>query len=224
MGDSETHLSGKLVAMTRPLAVFDLDGTLVRGDTFLPFLVGYAIRRRRLRALLALPFHLACYLGRLRSDHATKERLMVAFFEGEPREEISRHAAWFCERWIPRRLRPELVRALREHQAVGHRVILLSASPDLYVEAIGRLLAVEHVICTQIASREDCCDGRIVGHNCKGDHKVSMLCEMLGIDRPPAGSFAYGDSPSDSPILRWVDHGFLVAKGKLQKCTSDISV
>lgn len=217
MADPVTHLSGEPNMMSRPLAVFDLDGTLVRGDTFLPFLVGYAIRRRRLRALLGLPFHLALYLGRLRSDHDTKERLTVAFFRGETRAEIARHAARFCEQWVPRRLRPDLVLALREHQAAGHRVVLLSASPDLYVEEIGRLLGVEHVVCTRIALREDCCDGQIVGRNCKGEHKVALLREALGIDRPPAGSYAYGDSPSDRSILGWVDHGFLVVKGRLRR-------
>ena len=35
-----------------PLAVFDLDGTLVRGDSFLPFLLSYAWRYRRFRPLL----------------------------------------------------------------------------------------------------------------------------------------------------------------------------
>src|SRR5262245_44467792 len=31
----------------RPLAVFDLDGTLLTADTFLPFLVGYGLRHRK---------------------------------------------------------------------------------------------------------------------------------------------------------------------------------
>ena len=37
-------------AAVRPLAVFDLDGTLIDGDSLLPFLLGYARRTRRVRA------------------------------------------------------------------------------------------------------------------------------------------------------------------------------
>lgn len=193
------------------LAVFDLDGTLVAGDTFLPFLFSYAIGRRRPWPLFVLPMHLALYACRLRSAKATKERLMIALFRDEPMTSIAWHADRFYDHWVRRRLRPGILRLLQEHRDAGHQVILLSASPDLYVRAIARRLGIEHVICTRVAVGDGLCDGRIVGPNCKGEAKVEMLKEALGIERPPSGSYAYGDSQSDLPILEWVEHGYLVS-------------
>ena len=45
-------------AVDRALAIFDLDGTLLRTDSFLPFLITYAWRRGRLFPLAVLPFYL----------------------------------------------------------------------------------------------------------------------------------------------------------------------
>src|SRR5262249_49750282 len=133
-----------------PLAVFDLDGTLLRRDSFLPFLVTYALRRRRVRPLLVLPVVLALYVCRALSDRRAKERLLVAFLGGEDLGQVDEHAAWFCDRWVSRKWRPAVVERLREHQRQGHRVVLLSASPDVYVAAIGRLLGVEDVVATRV--------------------------------------------------------------------------
>ncbi len=192
------------------LAVFDLDGTLIAGDTFLPFLISYAIGRSKLWPLVVLPFHLTLYVCRLQSARATKERLMITLFRGVPMTSIAGHADWFYDRWVRQRLRPDIVRLLRDHRDAGHRVILLSASPDFYVRTVARRLGIEHVVCTQVAMSDGLCDGRIIGPNCKGKAKVAMLKEALGSEHPPAGSYAYGDSRSDLPILRWVEHGYLV--------------
>ena len=62
------------VTAARVLAIFDLDGTLIRGDTFLPFLMSYAWRQRLWRPLLTLPFWLALYACRVLSDRAAKQR------------------------------------------------------------------------------------------------------------------------------------------------------
>lgn len=202
-------------APAAPLAVFDLDGTLLRGDSFLPFLVSYAARRRRLWPLVVLPVYVMLYLCRVLSDRRAKERLLVAFFRGESLAAIREHAERFCAGWVARKLRPEVVARLRQHQQAGHRVILLSASPDLYVRAIGEHLGIAEVLATRVCTDGERCAGRIDGDNCKGEHKVARLRAYLGCDAAPAGSSSYGDSPSDLPVLRWVQHGYLVTRGEL---------
>ena len=208
----ETATTGRGEA-TEALAIFDLDGTLVAGDSFLPFLVTYALRhrgRRALPALISLPIELGLYAGRLRTAAVAKERLLRIFLGGEPESTIAGHAAWFFENWVGRKLRREVARLLRAHQEAGHRVILLSASPDLYVRQIARGLGIAEVVCTRVAVADGRCSGRLIGPNCKADAKVSLLREATGMERAPAGSYAYGDSRSDLPILRWVGNGYLV--------------
>lgn len=202
-------------ALVAPLAVFDLDGTLLRGDSFLPFLITFAYRRRRVWPLVVLPFVVLLYVCRLFSDRRAKERLLVAFFRGEQRTAVAEHAQWFCDHWAKSRLRTEVVARLREHQAAGHRVVLVSASPDVYVPAIGRMLGITEAVSTRVAVEGDRYDGLILGDNCKGPHKVEMLRAYLGRDAAPPGSASYGDSKSDLPILEWAQHGYFVKGGEL---------
>ncbi|MBY0527073.1 MAG: HAD-IB family hydrolase [Gemmataceae bacterium] len=200
--------------MPVPVAVFDLDGTLVRRDTLLPFLIGYALRARQVWPLVVLPVFLALHAFRLLSARSAKERLLVTFFRGESKADLARAAAAFSRSWIPSMLRPDVTEQLRAHQAAGHRVVLLSASPDLYVPALANALNIHEVICTQVAVEADVIDGRIVGPNCKGVAKLAALQEYLGT--LPEESFAYGDSTTDLPVLTWVRHGFRVCRGKLE--------
>jgi phosphatidylglycerophosphatase C len=202
-------------AAERPLAVFDLDGTLTRRDTFLPFLISYGWRHGRWLALLSLPFWVGLYACRLLSDRAAKQRVLIAFLRGQSRAKIARHAEWFCRSWVGGRLREDVVERLRAHQQAGDRVILLSASPEVYVPAIGRMLAINEVLCTRVVGSDERWDGALLGSNCKGEAKVQHLVEHLATSRPPSGSWAYGDSSSDLPLLRWVENGVLVKRGRL---------
>jgi HAD superfamily hydrolase (TIGR01490 family) len=192
------------------LAVFDLDGTLIHGDSFIPFFVHYARRRRRVGPLVTLPLYVSLYVGKLMSDRTAKQHLVRTFFGGEPLTAIAEHADWFCQAWLPRRLRAAAVERLREHQRQGHRVILLSASPDLYVPAIGKALGITEVVCTQVCVDGDCCAGRLAGANCKGAAKVELLRAYLGADRPPPESYGYADQHHDLPLLQWLTYGYLL--------------
>jgi phosphatidylglycerophosphatase C len=204
------------MAVSSTLAIFDLDGTLVTRDSFLPFLVGYTIKRRRFWPLLAMPFWIGLYVVRLISARTVKERLLTLFFRGEKKEDIDKHGEQFCTTWVERHPRANLMAKLREHQNAGHRIILLSASPDLYVPRIGSYLGIKETVCTRVAWNENICTGKIIGPNCKGVEKVTLLSEYLQVKTLPEPSFAYGDSKSDLPILRWTTHGYLVKVGTLQ--------
>jgi HAD superfamily hydrolase (TIGR01490 family) len=165
--------------------------------------------------LLTLPFWLGLYAFRLLSDQAAKQRVLIAFLRGQPRTQVALHTEWFCGSWVRQRLREDVVERLRAHQQAGDRVILLSASPDVYVPAIGRMLGIDEVLCTQVAGCDECWDGALDQENCKGEAKVRRLVEYLGASTPPSRSWAYGDSPSDLPVLQWADNGFLVKGGSL---------
>ena len=200
------------MADPRPLAVFDLDGTLVRGDTFLPFVVGYARARRRVRPLVTLPVWVGLYAARVMPDHRAKQRVLVSFFRGEGRAAVAEFADRFAEAWVRPRLHGPVFDRLTEHLTSGHRVVLLSASPDLYVEAIARELGIPEVVCTRVRGTADAWDGSLDGANCKGAEKLARLRAHLGSDGWPGESFAYGDSRSDLPVLKWATHGFLVRR------------
>jgi phosphatidylglycerophosphatase C len=193
------------------LALFDLDGTITRRDTLLPYALGYALRRPwRLPRLLVMLPALAAFGCRLIDRGGLKSWLVRAALGGVSREEL---AAWNA-RFLPPLLRlglfDEAVRAIAAARARGAQLVLLSASPDLYVPEIGARLGFARTICTELRWRPDGrLDGRLVGPNRRGEAKARCVRELLAELRPE-GSIAYGNSRADLLHLRLVRQGVYV--------------
>ena len=76
------------------VAVFDLDGTLTRHDTFVPYLAGWAGRHpARLPGLAAVPPYLIRYLLDGRDRGRLKSRLLRRFMGGALRAEVDAQEA-----------------------------------------------------------------------------------------------------------------------------------
>jgi phosphatidylglycerophosphatase C len=192
------------------LAVFDLDGTITRRDTLGPFLWGYLRRHapRLPRVLLALP---APFLFLIHHDRgALKGALIRAALGGLSRQTLAHWADEFVEQLIPRGVYAEALAAIAQHRANGDRLLLLSASTDLYVPRIAHRLGFDEVICSQVRWREDGrLDGRLASLNCRGQEKRRCLAEVLAREAPDK-VYAYGNSGSDLPHMLLAHEAFLV--------------
>jgi phosphatidylglycerophosphatase C len=192
------------------LAVFDLDGTITRHDTLWPFLLGYLWRRpwRLPRMLLAVPAALRFPFQR---DHGDiKGALIHAALGGLRRPTLERWAEHYVARLLCRGLYAEALAAIATHRRQGDRLLLMSASTDLYVPRIGAALGFDETICTKVRWRQD---GRLDGHlasaNCRGEEKLRCLQALIARERPEC-VYAYADSRSDLPHLQLAQHGFLI--------------
>ncbi len=138
---------------------------------------------------------LGYFTGRL-DRGALKGAVLHLLFGGFSRERLaeraSRHAQWV----LARGMHTDGLRAWRAHQAAGDELILLSASPDLYVPLIGSLLGAAHTYCTPVKWNGDRLDGRLAGPNHRGEVKTRVL-EGLRVRRPGIAVIAYGNSVSD---------------------------
>jgi len=196
---------------TATVAVFDLDGTLTWRDTLLSFLTGYLQRHptRSLR-LWRLPPALTAYGCFSRDRGALKSAMIRMVMGGEPRARIDAWTDAFVAGLKARgTFRAQALAVLEEHRAAGDHLVLLSASPDLYVPRIGRLLGFERTLCTEIRWRQDILDGALVTANRRGEEKSSCLA-WLRMQYPGLPVVAYGNSDSDLPHLRLADGALLV--------------
>ena len=193
------------------VALFDLDGTLTWRDTFLPYVVGYWLRqpRRWGRAWRVLPA-LAVYLFAGRDRGELKARMIRLSMGGADRDAVRAWTAAFVGSLPARRAyRPDALARLARHRDAGDVVILLSASPDLYVPAIGAALGAARTICTEVRWAGDRLDGALASPNRRGEEKRNRLDALRAEFRERPIS-AYGNSVSDLPHLRAADHGVLV--------------
>jgi phosphatidylglycerophosphatase C len=201
--------------MTAPpgpqLAVFDLDGTLTWADTLLPFLAGYLRQHPvRLVRLWRLPAAVAAYVFGGGDRGLLKGRLIAMVIGGESRQNVELYADRFVAS-MPRRgaFRPAALAVLAAHRRAGDRLVLLSASPDLYVPRIAALLGFDECVCTEVIWRGDRLDGALKTANRRGEEK--RRCVMtLRAAHPGLPIAAYGNSDSDLPHLAEVDRPLLV--------------
>jgi len=196
---------------TQPwVALFDLDGTLTWRDTLLPFLLGFLWRHpHKVLGLWRLPFALWSYWQN-RDRGALKSGVIRMIMRGERRSVIDTWADAFVGSLKPQqRFRPLGLAVVEAHRAAGDHLVLLSASPDLYVPLIGRLLGFERTLCTEVVWQGDRLDGHLKTANRRGEEKrrcVTWLREQY----PATPIIAYGNSASDLDHMRDVERALLV--------------
>jgi len=169
------------VPVADTVAAFDLDGTLTRGGSVWQFLAAVCGRRAVASAAVALGPQLvkAALVGGSAADEA-KEALFVRTLVGRDAEDVARLAEAFGRAHFRRRARTEVRARLDWHRRQGHLLVLVSASPEFYVRAVGSELGVDGVVATRLEVDDD---GRLTGHyagrNCRGEEKLERLVQWL---------------------------------------------
>jgi len=140
----------------------------------------------------------------LTDRHTAKEQLLRATLGGTPAALAENWAAQFVDAELPRLLRPEMLVRLAWHQAQGHRTVLVSASPSLYLRLWAQKMGFQAALCTELEIVDGCYTGRLASRNCWGPEKVRRLDAWWQQD-VPAKLYAYGDSRGDAEMLARAD-------------------
>ncbi|MDA8357443.1 MAG: HAD-IB family hydrolase [Actinomycetota bacterium] len=196
------------------VAAFDFDGTITSGGSVMPFLIRVrGFLPVTLAALRTLPLLLrAALLGGESADRA-KEALFSRLLAGLPSDQVDAVASAFAAEHLARRLRPEVRERMDLHRSLGHRLVVVSASPECYVRVAGELLGVEAVLATRLQEGGGLLTGHFEGRNCRGAEKYARLTGWLraeglhGAGLPQPVLWAYGNSRGDLRLLSAADHG-----------------
>ena len=187
--------------MSRVIAIFDVDQTLVLGYTERLFF-RHLVRRR----LLSVPRALV-YLGQVarRPQQRFQDK---SYLEGLPVEEVVRLARQCYREDIAPRVGRQAARAcVLEHQAQGHAIALLSGSLSLLLTPLKEELGADWLIATELQRENGRFTGAIAGRNPRGPNKLWLLQELAlthGFDLSQA--YAYGDDIQDSYLFRSVGY------------------
>jgi phosphatidylglycerophosphatase C len=211
--EGEAELGASIV-----VAAFDVDGTLTRGDTLLPFL-------RELCGDMSVAVAAVCEArslllatrGLVSRDEA-KARLLQRLLAGRDAAAVGAAGRDYGGRVARSKITSVMLARVRHHQSSGHRVVLASASPDVYIDELGRLLGANAVICTRLEKGADGrLTGRLDGGNCRAAEKARRVREWIDTEAPDAELWAYGDSASDDPMLALAAHPVRVRRGALRQ-------
>jgi HAD superfamily hydrolase (TIGR01490 family) len=123
------------------------------------------------------------------------------------------------ERLIPN-LRTDIMDILRDHQAKGHVVALVSGSPQELLDVIISRLGIEHALGTPLEVTDGHYTGKIAGPLTMAEGKIAALQDFVAkrrLDIDWEESFAYGDSRSDTDLLEIVGKPVAVYPDKVLK-------
>lgn len=199
MPEQETQALPEEMAATQPRVVlFDFDGVLIHGDAFYLFMrQRYAGSLwRKLLALSSLPLLLLL----LPFSRRLPERILVriallGLAERNYRAVASAFADTLARR--PRQFSRDGLRALRQHQAQGDRVIVVTGCEHTLVSGILQQLGLTNLEVLASQLRPGWLGMRTLRHNV-GPRKVQLLAQH-GVT---AWQLAYSDSLQDVPMLR----------------------
>lgn len=202
--------AGNPAPQQRRLAVFDLDGTITYRDTLWPYVRGFLQDscRSQWRLLRVIPAVLGFAAGR--ADHGdVKSAFIRTTLGGALRADLQAWTARFVDDIVMHRCFAAALAAVAGHRARGDALVLMSASTDLYVPAIGQRLGFTDTVCTGVRWNGERLDGRLSTPNRRGEEKVHCF-EALKARYPGLPTVAYGNASSDLPHLRLADQAFLV--------------
>lgn len=193
------------------LVFFDLDETITRHDTLLPYALGFLLRHRLWRVLLlpkVIPSVLQ-FLARRADEGRVKEAFIKATLGGAHRATLQTWTARFVPRLIAKGTFAKALERIDEHRRRGDYLVLMSASIDIYVPAIGQALGFNETICTQVRWNGDVLDGALATPNRKGAEKARCFAQACA-QHPGLATVAYGNSFTDLPHLQLANRGVLV--------------
>ncbi len=192
-------------AMNQRLALFDLDNTLLAGDSdhaWGEFLISRGLVDESEHRRVNDGFYADYLAGRL-DIHA-----WLAFtLEPVRGFSIAERDSLLAE-FIHERVRPMALPAGRElvaqHQRAGDLCLIITATNDLITRPIAALFGIDELLATRAELVDGGITGRIRGTPCFREGKVSRLRDWLdqsGTDASIANSVFYSDSMNDLPLL-----------------------
>ncbi|MFH0916738.1 MAG: HAD-IB family hydrolase [bacterium] len=194
------------------MAFFDLDGTLVIGQTqalLVKFLHGAGV--------VSLPFLLATGLwflayeaGLVKVTQQSREK-GAQVLKGLTEPEVERLMIRFTDEIMVPRLHPAASSALAEHQATGDRVVVLSAALEPVVKALCRRLSVVDYVGAECEVDKEgdrgSYTGRLAGTMPYGDEKARVAAGfMRRWGAEPSDCWAYADHDTDLALMQSVGH------------------
>lgn len=202
--------------MTTPpspiVAAFDLDGTLSKGGSVFKWLRCLCGRRATYFAAIGLARPL--FVGALRSgswaDDA-KERLFRRLLTGRDAEEVTTLSRTFAIRYFEEHGRPRVIERMNWHLQQGHDVVIVSASPQLYLDVVAEIFGVAGGLGTRLAvDARGQLTGSYLGKNCRGTEKLRRFTEWTEARHPGVEPivYAYGNSRGDRRLLRAATYAF----------------
>lgn len=194
------------------LALFDLDGTLLDGDSdhaFCQFVVAQGWADAQAFARRNDAFFADYQAGRL-DVHAYVEFATAPWRERSPAE-LAQASQRFLTETVRPMLKPAAQALVDRHREQGDRLALVTATNDFVTRPIAQALGIDTLIATELErDAQGRATGAIAGVPSFREGKIARVESWLAAQGLTLSSFErsffYSDSTNDLPLLERVSH------------------
>jgi len=194
------------------LAIFDLDNTLIAGDSdylWGEFLVKNGYVDAGEFAEKNAQFYEDYKSGNL--DIMAYQRFALKPLSEQSMETLNEWHAQFMETFIEPIILPKAQALVDVHKAKGDRVMIITATNTFVTRRIGIRYGIHELLGTNGEIKNQRYTGEVEGIPTFQGGKVTRLNEWMKRENETLeGSYFYSDSHNDLPLLELVDHPIVV--------------
>ena len=183
--------------MKKKILIFDLDHTIISCDSFKFFLFRWYMKKPKnffFNSLYLIIIYLFFQINLINRDQL-KEKFLISAFKNSNEDEILNFSKIFAKFIINKYLRVKSQKILNKKNFIK---ILISASPNFYVNIIGKILNFDQIYSTKIDLKKKL--GKIIGKNCYGYQKL-IIIKKLNLKKN--NLYFFTDSKSDVPLINY---------------------
>ena len=190
--------------MKRNLAIFDLDNTILNGDSdysWINFLIGKRLVDKDEYERKNKYFYNQYYQGKLNYDEWAEFALTT--IKGKKPEEIEDILSKFLNEIIEPMINIYALKLLHDHTHNNDIMLLASATNSVIVEPIAKRLGFKNIVSTQVEIIDEIYTGKVLGIPALSEGKLIKVKEWMlqnSIESFDNTSF-YSDSINDLPLL-----------------------
>lgn len=194
------------------LALFDLDNTLLAGDSdhlWGEFLADQGVVERDWYKSENLRYYRAYVEGTL--DIREFLNFSLKPLSEHPRERLDAWHRRFMQEKIEPVMLPAARRLIERHRDAGDRLLVITATNAFVTRPIARAFGIDDLLATEPEIVDGRYTGRVTGIPCFQEGKVLRLQAWIRRrGESLSGSHCYSDSINDLPLLNRVEHPVIV--------------
>ena len=195
------------------LAIFDLDHTILEGDSdssWLFFLAENKIIAEKEVMKKNEQFYRSYCAGNLNFDEYAQ--FAFSIIQKIPYTRLKTLRRLFFKNKVLPMIRPNARKSIQEHQQQGHKVIISTATNDFISYPVVKYLKADDLLATRLERSEEGFTGKYRGVPNFREGKVTNLLEWLkrNNEYQLATTYFYSDSINDLPLLSKVGYPRIV--------------
>ena len=190
----------------KQIAFFDLDHTITSKDTFIEFLKFTHGTRRFLLNFTFLSPMLILYKAKVIPNWKAKRIVLSFFYRGWRRDLLQKLGNRFALESLPEIVYASALDRINWHLNQGHKVVIVSASVEIWFQAWCDSLGLEF-LSTELAFSGEVFTGAFERPNCYGEEKVKRIMEKYDLSLFDK-VYAYGDSKADQFMMSLAHESF----------------